>query len=96
MANDKVFPKGIVTFAKNEKAPSFVLGSMVINLSDFKAWVNGDGRQYLTDYKGSPQLRLQVLQGKENRLSIQVDTYKPKPKEDDINPPPDENSDLPF
>ena len=27
---------------------------------------------------------------------IKIDDYKPKPKEDDINPPPDEHSDLPF
>lgn len=97
MANEKIYPKGINTFAKHEKAPDFVLGTIVINLSTFKEWINGEGKQYLSDYKGSPQIRLQVLQGKE-RLNIQVDTWKPTKKEEETVPgnTPEEQDSLPF
>ena len=81
--SEKIYAKGINTFAKNEKAPDFVLGTIVINLNSFKEWINGEGRKYLSDYKGSPQLKLQVLQGKE-RLNILVDTFQPKKKEEII------------
>lgn len=101
---EKIYPKGINTFAKHEKAPDFVLGTIVINLSNFKEWINGDGKEYLSDYKGSPQLKLQVLQGKE-RLNILVDTYKVPTRSENLNnvakkeatPEPDDDSqDLPF
>ena len=36
MATEKIYPKGINTFAKSEKTPDFVLGTIVINLNTFK------------------------------------------------------------
>ncbi len=75
---DRIFPAGIACFAKHEKAPDFIAGDIVIDLAKFKEWVNGDGAQYLTDYKGSKQLKLQFLLPKEKggRPSVQVNTYK--------------------
>ena len=77
MANEKVYAKGIRTFKRNEKAPEFILGTLVITVDEFVNWCNGN-KQYLTDYNGVRQLKLQVLKGKEDQLTIQVDTYKPK------------------
>ena len=80
---EKIYPKGIVGFAPNEKAPEFVLGTLAITLEDFKEWVNGEGKQYLADYKGKKQLKLNVLKSsKDNGVYFTVDTYKPKPKQD--------------
>jgi hypothetical protein len=92
MATEKVYAAGIRTFAKNEKAPSFVLGTIVITFEELGAWIKGEGKEYLTEYQGKKQLRLQVLDGKD-RLTIQVDTFKPSKKEEKVEEPSD---DLPF
>jgi len=73
----KVYPKGLIAFAKNEKAPDWVIGSMVINPNQLFDWLSGEGAQYLTDYKGQPQLRLHMAHTKDGKLSISVDTWKP-------------------
>jgi hypothetical protein len=74
MSNEKVYANGIRTFAKNEKAPAFILGTIVITPSELIKWIN-ENEQYLSEYNGAKQLKLQVLQGKD-KLTIQVDTYK--------------------
>jgi hypothetical protein len=69
--------QGIFTFNPHEKAPAFVLGTIVINLEDFREFVNGEGKQYLTEYNGKKQLKLQVTSPKEGRgIMVAVDTYK--------------------
>jgi hypothetical protein len=99
---DKVYPKGLFTFAKNEKAPDFVLGSLVITLDDFKAWLNGDGKQWLTDYQGKKQLRLSILKGRDGKVNFEVDTYRKgdasaKPQQSTNNQPSqDDDLGLPF
>lgn len=80
MANDRIYPKGIRTFAKNEKAPEWVLGKLIITLSEFKEWVSGEGKQYLTKYQEKDQLTLQVTTGKDGRIQLSVDTFKPTKK----------------
>lgn len=79
MSDDKkrVYPKGVFVFSPNEKAPDFVLGSVVINTEDLASWLKSDGAQYLTDYKGSPQLKLQILRDRSGKLNAQVDTWRP-------------------
>lgn len=77
MAQSKVFPKGVIAFNKSEKAPEWVVGSLVINPNLFYDWLSGEGKQYLTDYKGAPQLKLSMTTSQDGRLSISVDTYKP-------------------
>ncbi len=70
-------PKGIITFNPHPNAPNFVLGTIAISLNQLKDWCETDGAQYLTDYKGEPQLKLQVTSLKEGRgIMIAVDTYK--------------------
>jgi len=75
--SETIYPKGIMTFARNEKAPEFVLGSCVITIQDFKDWVNSN-QNLLTDYNGKKQIRLSILKGKDGRVNFTVDTFKPR------------------
>jgi hypothetical protein len=77
MANETIYPKGIRTFAKHQNAPDFVLGTVVITLKELREWALSEGNQYLTDYKGEKQLRLQATKAKDGSLSLKVDTWKP-------------------
>lgn len=92
---DKIYPKGIMTFKKNDKAPSFVLGTIVITPNELNKWLR-ENIGLLTEYNGEKQLKLQVLQGKE-KLTLQVDTWKPTAKvEAKPVPKVEEETDLPF
>ena len=75
MADKKVYPKGIAIFKKNEKAPEWVGETILITPKILNEWLNGDGKQYLTDYKGNDQIKLQITTY-EGKPSISVDTYK--------------------
>ena len=74
-------PKGIISFNPHPNAPNFVLGTIAISLNQLQEWCKGEGAEFLSDYKGEPQLKLQVTSLKEGRgIMIAVDTYKPAPK----------------
>ena len=75
---DKVFAKGIRTFAKHNSAPDFVLGELVITPNELFAWLKGEGAQYLTEYKDVKQLKLQVTKSRDGGLMLAVNTYKPQ------------------
>lgn len=90
MSAEKIYPKGIMCFQKHEKAPDFVLGSVVITVNDLVKFCK-ENPQYLTDYKGEKQLRLQALTGNKG-LYFTVDTYKPKETAPQHIPDKDENS----
>ncbi len=72
---EKVFANGIRAFEKRQGAPDFVVGSIVITPKDLFEWVKANP-EYLSDYKGSAQLKLDLLTGKTG-LNLQVNTYKP-------------------
>jgi len=76
---DKVFAKGIRTFAKKDSQPDFVLGEMVITPNELFTWLKGEGAQYLTEYKDMKQLKLQVTKNRDGGLMLAVNTYKPQP-----------------
>ena len=92
MAETKIYPKGLRTFAKNEKAPAFVLGTLVITPNELIEWVNQNSN-LLTDYNGSKQLKCQILQG-DKGIYFTVDTYKGTPSNGLTNNKPIE--DTPF
>ena len=100
MAEQKVYPKGMIGFAPHANAPDWALGDLTISLDEFWTWLKNNP-EYVTNYKGSKQLKLQVTRGKENRLSVSVNTWKPKEEKSmtekhfDANPP-DNSDDLPF
>lgn len=88
MADEKVYPKGLRTFPKNEKAPDFVLGTLVITPNTLNDWMR-ENAQYLTEYNGEKQLKLQILNGNKG-IYFTVDTFK-KSTSSAIS-----NDDLPF
>ncbi len=100
---ERIFPKGVFAFKPNDKAPSFVKGSLVITLEDLRAFVNGEGKQYLTEYNGKRQLKLQITENKDNgKFAVTVDTYR-KGADTNYTAPAQNNSsttddsqDLPF
>lgn len=97
MASEKVFPKGLRSFKKNEKAPDFVLGTLLVTPNELVKWLK-ENPTYLTEYKGEKQLKLQILKGKEEgMLTFVVDTYKAAPKQSEPQHTPDNEPDtLPF
>lgn len=82
---DKVYPKGVAVFGPNEKAPSFVKGTIIISLNGLVQFCK-ENPNLLTEYKGDKQLKLQLLDGNKGLYTV-VDDYKPVKKE---------SSDLPF
>jgi phage antirepressor YoqD-like protein len=91
--SEKIYPKGIITFPKNEKQPDFVLGSMVITPNDLFAWLK-ENESLLTDYNGKKQMKFQVLNGDKGVYFV-VDTFKPTPKAES-KLAIEEDSSLPF
>ena len=74
MAEPKVYPKGMRFFKKHSSAPSFVLGTLVINPNELFKWLK-ENPSYLAGYKDEKQLKLQLLSGKDG-IYATVDTYK--------------------
>ena len=100
MSEKKVYPKGIVAFPKNDKAPDFVKGSIIITPDELVKWLRGDGKEHLTDSKYGKQIKLQLTEY-QGKLSLSVDNWKPtgqvsgQPKKD-AEIIGDDSSDLPF
>ena len=97
---DQILPEGIRFFPKHERAPDFVLGTMVVTLDDLTKFFN-DRKDLLTEYNGKKQLKLQLLKSREGKLYSAVDTYKPAAKSEPAfshvaATKPEDISDLPF
>lgn len=75
---EKIYVKGFRTFPKHEKAPEFVLGTLIINPNEFIQWMQ-ENKDLLTEYKETKQLKCQILKG-DKGISFIVDTYKAEPK----------------
>jgi hypothetical protein len=73
---DKVFADGIRFFNKHEKAPDWVLGTLVITPTDLFEWLKANAA-YLTEYSGKKQLKIQIAKGQNGKLNGSVDTWKP-------------------
>ncbi len=76
MADKAIYPEGVAAFNPHEKAPEFVLGTLVITPNDLVSWLKANP-DYLTEYKGKKQLKLQIKKGTKG-IYTTVDTYKPK------------------
>ena len=95
MADKKIYPKGIRTFAPREGAPDFVLGTMIITLNDFITFAK-ENPDLLTEYEGNKQLKCQMLAG-DNGPYLTVDTWKPDSKKKAKATEPEPQDDvLPF
>ena len=99
MSEKKQFPKGITFFAPREKAPIWVLGSVVINMRELVDWVAANPSVLVEHEKYGKQLKLTVTD-----KGMQVDTWKPTTGHKDFQPKaetpkgqiPDQESGLPF
>jgi hypothetical protein len=83
--SDVKFVEGLRLFNKHEKAPDFVIGSMVISLNELVKFCK-DNPDLLTDYKGTKQLKLQLQKSKQGNLIAVIDTYKKDDKKDESLP----------
>lgn len=72
--NNRPLPGGVRFFEKHPNAPDFVLASLILSLDDLYAFAKNNP-QYLVDYQGKKQLKLQVLRSKEGKIYSVVDTY---------------------
>ena len=52
--------KGLITFAPHQNAPAFVLGTIVISRNQLNDFFEGEGKEWVTDYKNEEQLKIQV------------------------------------
>jgi len=71
------YVKGLRVFPPHESAPDFVKGTLLITVKDLIDFAN-ENAEYLRDYNGAKQLPCQILSGDDGRLSITLDTWKPK------------------
>ena len=73
---EKVYPKGIVTFAPRSSDPAYLLATIIISPQKLVDWLN-ENPDYLTDSeKYGQQLKLVVKKGKENNVYCEVDAFK--------------------
>lgn len=71
---EKEFPKGIYWNKPRENAPSFVLGSIALNLS-------GIDREQLNEKKNDKwYVYIDVLEGRDGKAYCAFNTYKPEAK----------------
>jgi len=101
MAGKNVYPKGVMGFMRNDRAPEFVIGALTITPNDLVAWLKSEGAEYMSEYNGKKQIRLQLLKGNEGKINVVVDTYKPvaknnAPAQDQAASPGKHDDDLPF
>ena len=82
MKKEKVFPKGMMAFKPNEKAPDFVKASVMVTPNELISWLK-ENSDYLTEYKGNKQLKLQLLEN-DKGLYFVVDTYQPTKQTTDL------------
>lgn len=74
MAAEKVYADGIIVFKPKDGSPTFVKGDILIGIDVLMKWAN-DHPEYLHDYKGDRQIKLQLLDGTKG-LYVTVNTYK--------------------
>lgn len=81
MAETKIFPQGITFFAPREKAPTWVKGSVIINMRELVDWVTSNPSVLVEHEKYGKQLKLTVTD-----KGMQVDTWKPTTGHKDFQP----------
>ena len=72
MSETKQFPKGINYFKPHEKAPSFVLGSIIVNANEFYKWMQDNKHLLVEHEKYGKQFKFQLTD-----KGLSVDTWKP-------------------
>lgn len=96
---EKVYVEGFRGFKAHEKAPEFVLGTLIITPREFVEFLKKkEIVDLFTEYEGKKQLKINVLRSKNGGLSFDVDTYKKgvAPVTEAKPEIPEPNDDLPF
>lgn len=93
MSVEKIYPKGIMCFPKGDKAPEFVLGTVLITLNDLITFCK-ENPNLLTEYKGQKQLKLSLKNGNKG-IYMEVDTFKPT-SQNSAQQNSNKKDDLPF
>lgn len=94
---DKIFPEGIRIF-QSDNTPDFVIGNIIISLNDLIKFCK-EHPEYLTEYKGAKQLKLQALKSRGGKAYLAIDNYKKEDGTENNSQEPENNSepdDLPF
>ena len=87
---DTIYIEGIRTFKPHDNAPDFIKASGVIAINPLVQFFK-ENPSYITEYKGEPQIKFQILDGK-NGLYLVVDAYKVRQEPQEV----EDNDDLPF
>jgi hypothetical protein len=87
---ETIYLKGVRMWPLTDGAPKFVKGSGVIAINELVKFLK-DNPDYMSDYKGEPQVKFQLLDRGTGGLYFVVDTYKKQ-----ATPPDTNNDDLPF
>lgn len=74
---EKIYVDGLRTFPKHEKAPDFVLGTLIVTPEDIVAWLKANP-QHGSDYQGKTQIRIQMTRSDKGKVNLAVDTWKPE------------------
>ena len=88
---ETVYLEGVRMFPPTDGVPEFVKGAGVIAINILVKFLK-DNPDYMSEYKGEPQVKFQLLEGRKG-LYFTVDTYKKNSAE---TKPDTDNSDLPF
>jgi len=89
---DTIYLEGVRMFPPTDGVPDFVKGSGVIAINQLVKFLK-DNPSYVSDYKGEPQVKFQLLEGR-NGLYFTVDTYKKN--KTGAAPKVENKDDLPF
>lgn len=82
MSQEKIYPKGIRVFPKNDNAPDFVLGRMIITPNELiKFLKQPDILEHKTEYKGETQFSFDILEAKDGSVYFTLNTYKSQKSE---------------
>lgn len=75
---DKVYSNGIFFNRKHPRQPDFVLGSLTIMKDKFPEWLEAQ------EADGNGYVRLQILNGREDKPYMIIDNYKPIAKTETV------------
>lgn len=69
------FPKGIIVFSPNEKAPDFVKAEIIIGVEEFKEFLD-ETSDTVENEKYGEQLKLTLKESKEGKLYLQINDFQ--------------------
>jgi len=90
-----VYVDGMRVFPPNDKAPDFVLGTLLITVNDLVKFAKAN-KEYMRDYNGDKQLPCQIRESRDGGMSITLDTYRPDGNKNGDSGGSEDSEGLPF